>query len=99
MSEKKKTQKLVLIVAVPSEQQLIDEIGFVKWLEDKRAELMGRWKATSVTIMSFGKMIYNIGVERTSEEIDAVGFSRYLFNLREELSNEYMTKQVFVVAV
>ena len=98
MTEKKK-QKLVLIVVVPSEQQLINEIGFGKWLESKRTELMERWKATSVTIMSFGKMVYNIGIERTPEEIDAVGFTRYLYNLRDELSNEYMTKQAFVVAI
>ena len=99
MTEKKKTQKLIYIVAVNPEQGLIDEIGFVEWLKKKRAELIEMYHAETVTISSFGKMVYVIGVERDTEVIDSVGFNRYLTQAREKLIERFGTKQAFVVAV
>jgi len=99
MSEKKKTQKVIFIVATNVDQKLIDEIGFSEFLSKKRAELIKEFEAETVTISVFGKAVYVIGVERDTEAIDEIGFTRYLYKMREMLMNKFMTKQAFVVAV
>ena len=99
MSEKEKTQKLIYIVAVPVEQERIDDFGFAEWLKLKREELMGLYNAKSVTISVFGKAVYIIGVELSTKMIDKVGFKRFLYQARGELMEKFDTKQAFVVAV
>jgi len=99
MSEKKKTQKLIYIVAVPVEQGKINAFGFGEWLKLKREELVKIYDAESVTISVFGKAVYVIGVELSTEMIDKVGFKRFLYQTREELAERFNTKQAFVVAV
>jgi len=99
MSEKKKTQKLIYIVAVPVEQKMINVLGFGVWLKVKREELVEMYGAESVTISVFGKAVYVIGVERSTEVIDSIGFKRFLYQAREKLMERFNTKQAFVVAV
>lgn len=99
MSKKKKTQKIILIVATDVDQNLINDIGFGEYITKKRAELIEKYTAKTVTISVFGKAVFIIGFEKSAEEIDEIGFRKYLYDIRGELMREYQTKQAFVVAV